>query len=81
MGSLAHTAVASGSIDCSFGKALCQELLKHRFDLMSLIWRMCFKDMFQEERRRWCAGRGFLEPGIFRDKIRNKIVPRDTWYL
>lgn len=38
------------------------------------IWGMYFKDMFQEERRRWCAGRDFVQPDTLRGKTGNKMV-------
>ena len=38
------------------------------------VWEMYFKDMFQEERRRWCAGRDFVQPDTLRGKTGNKMV-------
>ena len=43
---------------------------------------MYFKDMFQEERRWWCAGRVFVQPDTLRGKTRNKMVLGGyTWYF
>ena len=46
------------------------------------VWEMYFKDMFQEERRRWCAGRDFVQPDTLRGKTGNKMVLGGyTWYF
>ena len=46
------------------------------------LWGMYFKDMFQEERRQWCAGRDFGTSRHTWGKTGKKMVLEGyTWYF